>query len=266
MQGKNIETCKKCTRYSCCHPTICPNLNTSHEPITNLYREVGKLKPIKKSFVSSGVRYDLFLNNRADDKEKESHREYIKELVTRHVSGRLKVAPEHTSDSVLKMMRKPGFQIFRDFYKQFIDINKRANLNQQLVPYFISGHPGCTEKDMALLAVETRHLEFNLEQVQEFTPTPMTLATEIYYSGIDPYTQKPIFTARSKDEKTGQKQFFFWYKPEMREGIVASLKKNNLVALTKNLFGTVPASKETRDVYSDKKPKKKGFNKGRRRL
>jgi uncharacterized radical SAM protein YgiQ len=214
MKGKNISICEKCKRPSCIFPQICPNLNIDHTPLTDIYKSVDKLPMVKKSFLSSGVRYDMLLAETKDDTTKQSQREYIKELIKNHVSGRLKVAPEHTSDTVLKMMRKPSFSYFHQFNKIFDTLNKQEGLNQQLVPYFISSHPACENKDMAELANITKKLNFKLEQVQDFTPTPMTVATEIYYSGYDPYTLQPVFTATTKEQKLAQRQYFFWYKKE----------------------------------------------------
>ena len=223
--GKDKEVCKKCARPSCLHPKVCPNLNTDHTSLLNLYRKVNKLPDIKKAFVGSGVRYDLAMADSGSEKVNKSNSDYLKELIIHHVSGRLKVAPEHTSESVLKVMRKPSFRVFEDFYRLFHDINSSHNLNQQLIPYFISSHPGCTDADMAELACQTKNLNFHLEQVQDFTPTPMTLATEMFYSGINPYTGEKIYAAHSPKEKERQRQFFFWYKPEARQEIIDNLKR-----------------------------------------
>ncbi len=236
MEGKDLSICKRCTRPSCIHPNVCHNLNTDHTPLLDIYESVNALPSIKKAFVGSGVRYDMLLNPQAKGEEKASHERYTKELITKHVSGRLKVAPEHTSDQVLKMMRKPSFELFKKFAEQFKIINREAGLNQQLIPYFISSHPASEEKDMAHLAVETKALDFKLEQVQDFTPTPMTLSTEIFYSGYHPYTLEPIFTPRTKDEKLNQRMYFFWYKPEYRKPIEARLIKLNQKALLQQLF------------------------------
>ncbi len=207
MEGKDKSICQKCKRASCIQPAICKNLNTDFAPLLDIYRTVNALPYIKKAFVGSGVRYDLLSE------------EYACELITNHVSGRLKVAPEHTSPRVLKLMRKPSFEHFQTFAKQFERINREAGLKQQLIPYFISSHPGCTVEDMAELAVKTKRMNFHLEQVQDFTPTPMTLSTVMYYSGINPYTMEPIYVARTKEAKLAQRQFFFWYKPEEKNGI-----------------------------------------------
>ena len=162
--------------------------------------------------------------------------EYTRELICKHVSGRLKVAPEHTSDRVLRLMRKPSFQQFYEFKRIFDRINREENLHQQIIPYFISSHPGCLEEDMAELAVITKQLDFHLEQVQDFTPTPMTVATETWYTGYDPYTLEPVFSAKSQREKLAQRQYFFWYKPEERRGIEQSLRRIGRADLISKLY------------------------------
>ena len=212
MHGRNLNACEKCKRPSCIHPQICPNLDTNHSRLLEVYRAVDALPGIKKSFIGSGVRYDLLLYKSRDEAANRAAQEYTRELITRHVSGRLKVAPEHTSDRVLKLMRKPSFQQFFDFKRIFDRINAEEHLNQQIIPYFISSHPGCHEEDMAQLAAITRKLGFHLEQVQDFTPTPMTTATEMWYTGYDPYTLEPVFSAKTPQEKEAQRQYFFWYK------------------------------------------------------
>lgn len=212
MQGKDLSICEKCKRPSCIHPAVCKNLNIDHSALTDIYRSVDKLPGIKRSYIGSGVRYDMLLAETKDEQTAKSQREYMRELISRHVSGRLKIAPEHTSEQVLYMMRKPSFNYFYQFKKIFEQINKEEGLNQQLIPYFISSHPACHNQDMAQLADITKKLNFRLEQVQDFTPTPMTVATEIYYSGYHPYTLEPVFTARTKEEKLAQRQYFFWYK------------------------------------------------------
>ncbi len=222
MQGIDLELCKKCPRPSCIFPSICKNLDTSHESLTAIYRMAENHPQVKKAFVGSGIRYDLLFENGNMPEDKMN---YFKQLVRKHVSGRLKVAPEHTSDEVLKWMRKPSFQLFKKINQLFQKENHEAGLNQQLIPYFISSHPGCTVRDMAQLLLDTRQLNFKLEQVQDFTPTPMTLATVMYYSGVDPYTLKPVYTAKTKEEKLEQRSFFFWYKTDRRNEIEMKLKK-----------------------------------------
>ena len=225
MKGKDEAICKKCKRPSCIHPKVCPNLNTDHRPLLDIYRAVDALPGIKKSFIGSGVRYDLLLHQSKDEAINRSTAEYTRELIVNHVSGRLKVAPEHTSDRVLSVMRKPSFEQFETFKRIFDRINREENLRQQLIPYFISSHPGCKEEDMAELAVITKRLDFHLEQVQDFTPTPMTVATEAWYTGFHPYTLEPIFSAKTQREKLAQRQFFFWYKPEERRNIINELRR-----------------------------------------
>jgi uncharacterized radical SAM protein YgiQ len=212
MKGRNIKACEKCKRPSCIHPQICPNLDTNHSALLDIYHAVDALPGIKKSFIGSGVRYDLILHRSKDEASNQAAMQYARELITRHVSGRLKVAPEHTSDKVLQLMRKPSFQQFYDFKRIFDRINQEEHLNQQIIPYFISSHPGCTEADMAQLAEITKKLNFHLEQVQDFTPTPMTVSTETWYTGYDPYTLEKVFSAHSQKEKLAQRQYFFWYK------------------------------------------------------
>jgi uncharacterized radical SAM protein YgiQ len=232
MKGKNEDICRKCKKPSCIYPSVCRNLNADHAPLLDIYRSVDALPGVKKSFIGSGIRYDLLMNN-AD----KAASEYTEELISRHVSGRLKVAPEHTSDSVLKLMRKPSFSLFERFNGLFERLNRKHGLNQQLIPYFISGHPGCTEADMASLAVATKRMNFHLEQVQDFTPSPMTLATEMYYAGLNPYTMEKVYSARSKEDKLAQRQYFFWYKPELRASIKKSLMRIRRQDLIKTLFG-----------------------------
>lgn len=237
MRGRDEALCDKCARPSCIFPTVCKNLNTDHSRLTALYRKVDALEGIKKTFIGSGVRYDMLLNDNATEEERRSHKEYTRELITRHVSGRLKVAPEHTSDGVLSIMRKPSFALFGRFKKEFDRINKECALNQQIIPYFISSHPGCRDEDMAELAVLTKDMDFKLEQVQDFTPTPMTVSTVIYYSGIHPYTLKPVVTPKTQEAKLRQRMFFFWYKPEYRSKIIAALKNMRRPDLVQRMFG-----------------------------
>lgn len=240
MQGTNLDLCKKCKRPSCIHPKVCPNLNTDHRPLLDIYHAVDALPGIKKSFIGSGVRYDLLLHESKDPKVNQSTREYTRELIARHVSGRLKVAPEHTSDRVLSVMRKPPFAQFETFKKIFDRINQEEGLRQQLIPYFISSHPGCHEEDMAELAVITKRLDFHLEQVQDFTPTPMTVSTEAWYTGYHPYTLELVFSAKTQREKLAQRQFFFWYKPEERRNIVNELRRIGRSDLIDKLYRRKP--------------------------
>ena len=237
MRGRDESVCKKCKRPSCILPKVCPNLNTDHSPLLDIYHAVDSLPGIKKSFIGSGVRYDLLLHRSKDPKTDKSTQEYTRELIARHVSGRLKVAPEHTSERVLNIMRKPPFSQFGEFKKLFDRINREEGLRQQLIPYFISSHPGCKEEDMAELAVITKRLDFHLEQVQDFTPTPMTVATEAWYTGFHPYTLEPVFSAKTQREKLAQRQFFFWYKPEERKNIIKELRRIGRQDLIDKLYG-----------------------------
>lgn len=236
MKGIHQQICDNCKRPSCVFPNICSNLDTDHRPMLDIYREVDKHPGIKKAFVSSGLRYDLFLSDDEEKNKQMGYDDYLRQLVTRHVSGRLKVAPEHTSDRVLKAMRKPSFKLFYKLKHKFDQINAELGLKQQLIPYFISSHPESTLEDMAQLAADTKDLGFRLEQVQDFTPTPMTVATVIYYSGYDPYTLKPVFTSKSKADKLAQQKFFFWYKRENQAWIKHTLFKLKREDLSKKLL------------------------------
>jgi len=243
MAGRNKNACEKCRRPSCIHPQICPNLNTDHSKLLDIYRAVDALPGIKHSYIGSGVRYDLLLYKGKDEAANRAAEEYTRELICHHVSGRLKVAPEHTSDRVLHLMRKPSFQQFYEFKRLFDRINHEEGLHQQIIPYFISSHPGCQEEDMAELAVITKGLDFHLEQVQDFTPTPMTVATETWYTGFDPYTLEPVFSAKSPRDKLAQRQYFFWYKPEERRNIEQSLRRIGRADLIPRLYaGHAPKS------------------------
>ena len=247
MKGKDEAICARCTSPSCIHPVICNNLDTSHKPLTELYRKVDANPKIKKAFVGSGIRYDLLVDDFNKNNVDGNHDEYIEQVVTRHVSGRLKVAPEHTSDATLRVMRKPSFKYFHKFKEKYDEISAKHNLKQQLIPYFISSHPGCEEEDMANLAAETKDMGFQLEQVQDFTPTPMTVAEVIYYSGVHPYTLKPIKTVKTREEKLNQNRFFFWYKRENKEWIKQRLEKAKRQDLIEKLLGEEP-KKESKNI------------------
>lgn len=240
MGGRDRDKCRRCLRPSCLHPSPCPNLNTDHRPLLDIYHAVDALPGVKKSFVGSGVRYDLSMHRTGRPDVDAASRRYNQELITSHVSGRLKVAPEHTEDSVLGLMRKPSFTLFGEFKKLFDSINTRSGLRQQIIPYFISSHPGCTLADMAELAAKTKALNFHLEQVQDFTPTPMTLATEMYYTGIHPYTGREVSVPRSPQQKEAQRQFFFWYDATYRASIIRALHAIGRPDLTAKLFGRKP--------------------------
>ncbi len=256
MAGKNHLACEHCKRPSCIHLKICPNLNTDHSKLLDIYRSVDAIPCIKKSFVSSGVRYDLLLHKSKDETTNAAAQEYTKELIKNHVSGRLKVAPEHTSDTVLNLMRKPSFKLFEQFKVIFDKINKEESLKQQLIPYFISSHPGCQAQDMANLAIITKKLNFQLEQVQDFTPTPMTVSTETWYTGYDPYTLEPVYCAKTPNEKLAQRQFFFWYKPEERKNIERELRKVGRPELIEQLFSHAPNPPKTFSLKDEASPQR----------
>ena len=237
MHGRDLSICDRCHRPSCLHPSPCRNLNTDHAPLLDIYHAVDALPEVKKSFVGSGVRYDLSMHSTGNPSVDRTNARYNEELIANHVSGRLKVAPEHTEDCVLTVMRKPSFSLFYDFKRIFDRVNASQGLRQQLIPYFISSHPGCHEVDMAELAVKTKGLDMHLEQVQDFTPTPMTVATEIYYSGVHPYTGEKVFTAVRPEQKLAQRQYFFWYDRTYRPAIIASLRRLHRHDLIDRLFG-----------------------------
>ena len=237
MGGRDRQLCQRCKRPSCIHPAVCPNLNTDHRPLLDIYKAVDSLPGIKKSFIGSGVRYDLLLHRSNDEAINRAAAQYTRELIERHVSGRLKVAPEHTSSRVLQLMRKPPFRQFHEFKQVFDRINREAGLKQQIIPYFISSHPGCTAEDMAELAAETKELNFQLEQVQDFTPTPMTVATETWATGFHPYTLEPVFSARTPEDKRRQNMFFFWYKPEEKARVISELRRMGREDLVQRLYG-----------------------------
>lgn len=259
MGGKNKDICEKCLRPSCLHPKPCPNLNNDHTSLLEIYHAVDALPGVKKSFIGSGVRYDLSMHPSGDKEVDRVNRRYNEELIRDHVSGRLKVAPEHTCPHVLELMRKPSFDQYYRFKEIFDKINERNGLRQQLIPYFISSHPGCREVDMAELAVETKNLNMHLEQVQDFTPTPMTVATEMYYTGYNPYTGEKVYCAVKPEDKKAQRQFFFWYDPEYRQSIILALKKLHRHDLISKLF---PAYKNFENSHASgfhrqQKPKKR---------
>lgn len=209
MQGKNLKACEACKRPSCIHPKICPNLNGDHRPLLDIYKAVDAMPGIKHSYIGSGVRYDMLLHDWKDETLNKAAQDYTNELITKHVSGRLKVAPEHTEEHVLHLMRKPSFALFHQFKSIFDRINNRAGLRQQIIPYFISSHPGCTMKDMQHLSQETRAMRLDTDQVQDFTPTPLTVATTIFATGYHPYTMEKVFCEHDPEEKKKQKSFFF---------------------------------------------------------
>ena len=227
MKGRNPELCRKCSRYSCSMPTMCKNLDSDHKPMMELMRKVAAHPKVKHLYVGSGIRCDLFT-------EDNGGWQYFRQVVINHTSGRLKVAPEHTSDHVLALMRKPSFSLFRETKRRFDEICRQAGLRYQLIPYFISSHPGCRLEDMAQLALDMKQMGYRLEQIQDFTPTPMTIATEMYYTGI----VKPVYVATTPADKADQRRMFFFYKPELRADIAASLRRNGLSSYAAKLFGS----------------------------
>ena len=265
MGGKNKKACEVCKRPSCIHPAICPNLNTDHSALLDIYHAVDDLPFIKKSFIGSGVRYDLLLHHSTDEKTNAAARAYTRELICHHVSGRLKVAPEHTSDRVLHFMRKPSFEQFENFKRQFDQLNEREHLRQQLIPYFISSHPGCHAEDMAELAAITKRLDFHLEQVQDFTPTPMTISTEMWYTGYDPYTLEEVYSARAPQEKLAQRQFFFWYQPSERMKIERELRRMGRVDLIRQLYDHSQSFKGGENKRPNDRPPKRPNNQAHQR-
>lgn len=207
MQGRDRELCAKCRRKSCLHPAPCPNMDRSHARVLALYDKVCAVPGIRHAYIGSGVRYDLFL----DDKGfvDATGRPYLKSLMLEHTSGRLKVAPEHTEDKVLAYMAKPSFKLFERLRTEFDKINRAEGTHVELVPYFISSHPGCTMADMQRLASNPALKGIWMEQVQDFMPTPMTTSSVMFYSGLDPRTLKPVFVERDPDRKRAQKSLFF---------------------------------------------------------
>lgn len=253
MRGKDIRRCSKCARPSCLTPHICDNMDSRHAELLSLYREIRNNPKVKHLFIGSGIRYDMLLQETSDKDLIKDHLEYARELVEFHVSGRLKVAPEHTSDEVLKLMRKPSFTLFHEF-KEFFDKEcARIGKRQQIIPYFISSHPGCTEADMAELALETKQLGFQLEQVQDFTPTPMTMSTEMFYAEAKP-DGTPIYVAKTPEQKQSQRQFFFWYIPENRPQIRATLERLKLGKIGRLLLSRT-AKAEGKEFYPSKERK-----------
>ncbi|MCX6220904.1 MAG: YgiQ family radical SAM protein [Bacteroidia bacterium] len=238
MAGIHLSICQSCKRPSCIYPTVCKNLDIDHRPMSRLYDKVSNIQGVKKAFIGSGIRYDLIFHRVEDEQVNQGNLDYLDQVIEKHVSGRLKVAPEHTEDKVLTIMRKPSFSQFALLRKFFDRTNEKYGLKQQLIPYFISSHPGSTVESMADLAAKMKEQNFKLEQVQDFTPTPMTLATVIYYTGYHPYTLEKVYTAKTSEQKQAQKKFFFWYKSEFRKELTAELRKIDRPDLEKILFGS----------------------------
>ena len=240
MRGRDAELCRRCSRYSCSMPSLCRNLDSDHRPMIALLRQVGAHPGVKHLYVGSGIRCDLFGSAAAPSPAGEGSDnagwDYFREVVLHHTSGRLKVAPEHTSDHVLALMRKPSFTLFKETKRRFDEICRQAGLRYQLIPYFISSHPGCRLEDMADLAVQMKRMGYRLEQIQDFTPTPMTLSTEMYYTGIDPTTMKPVYVATTPADKADQRRLFFFYKADERRAIVESLRRTGNQRFIPQLF------------------------------
>lgn len=236
MQGENLEKCRKCSRHSCIFPTICNNLVFDHAPALEIYKEAMNHKKVKNVFIGSGIRYDMFYPADVNKAKKYKVFEYAEQVICKHTGGRLKVAPEHCSAHVLKLMRKSSFDNFYKFKSFFDRICKKYNANYQLIPYFISSHPGCDVEDMAQLAIETKNINYKPEQVQSFTPTPMTLSTTMFYTGINPFTGERIFSAENKADKDIQRLFLFWYLPENKHKIISILRKTGNESLIKKLY------------------------------
>lgn len=263
MGGTDKSHCEKCARPSCIFPKICNNLNTSHQELLSLYREIRNHPKVKHLFIGSGVRYDLLLQETDDKELKKDHETYAKELIAHHVSGRLKVAPEHTSSPVLQLMRKPSFELFHQFKSLFDKECARIEKKQQIIPYFISSHPGCTEADMAELALETKQLGFRLEQVQDFTPTPLTIATEMYHAELGP-DNKPLYVAKKPEQKKAQQRFFFWYIPENRPWIRETLERLRMGKVSRLLLSRTQNSQE--EIYLPSKDKNRKTNSAETRV
>jgi uncharacterized radical SAM protein YgiQ len=246
MKGKEQWICDECVRPSCIWPDVCRNLDTDHTPLLEIYEAVRNTEGVKHAYVASGIRYDLFLHDKGVTPEVQaSHERYIEELAAHHVPGRLKVAPEHTSDHVLRVMRKPSFEFFHRFKEKFERAAAKAGKGKiPVVPYFISSHPGSRPEDMAELALKTKDLGYRLEQVQDFTPTPMTVATEIYATGVHPYDGKAVSVARTPEEKQEQRNFFFWYKPEMKAVLRRSLRRLGLGEVARRLLDERKATED----------------------
>lgn len=207
MAGRDRSQCARCRRKSCLFPSPCANLDRSHKRLLELYAKVDSVKGIRHSYIGSGIRYDLFLTE--EGYVDETSFKYLRELILNHTSGRLKVAPEHTEDNVLKYMSKPSFRLFEKLRYEFDRITLAAGKPFQLVPYFISSHPGCTMQDMERLSRKKALRGLYMEQVQDFTPTPMTASSAMFYSGVDPRTLKPVYVERELERKRMQKEFFF---------------------------------------------------------
>jgi uncharacterized radical SAM protein YgiQ len=249
MGGISREICEKCQRPSCIFPTVCKNLNMDHHPLIDLYDHSSSCPKVNKITIGSGIRYDMLVTDNQELDKKFGLTLYMEKVIQNHVSGRLKVAPEHTETTVLQRMRKPPFNSFIQFYKIFIQINNKFKKNQQLIPYFISSHPDCSNIEMAQLAIEIKRskeypflthqkvpMSLPSDHVQDFTPTPMTYSTAMFYLGFDPYNKKKVTVARTMQEKRDQNTFFFYFKRENREKIRQILQRNGRIDLYQSLY------------------------------
>ncbi|OIO01231.1 MAG: YgiQ family radical SAM protein [Elusimicrobia bacterium CG1_02_56_21] len=227
MGGKEMEICRACRRISCVHPAICPNLGTDHKPLLSLMRRIRGVKGLKKAFVASGIRMDLALKCG----------EYISEIARFHTGGQLKVAPEHISPKVLSVMKKPSVEVFKEFADKFLAESKKAGKEQYLVLYFISAHPGSTLADMAELAVFLKERRIRPQQINDFLPAPMELATSIYFTGLDPFTLEPVYVPKKESERRMQRALLQYYKPENKTLIIKALREIKRQDLIKKLLG-----------------------------
>ena len=207
MGGTNPSLCAICRRKTCLFPEPCRNLDRSHRRLLTLYAQIEAVRGVRHAYIGSGIRYDLFLG--PDGFVDESGRTYLKEVMLKHTSGRMKVAPEHTEDKVLGYMAKPSFRLFERLRTEFDRINRETGRHTELVPYFISSHPGCTMEDMRKLSRHPALKGIWMEQVQDFMPTPMTTSSVMFYTGLDPRTMKPVFVERDPARKQAQKSQFF---------------------------------------------------------
>jgi len=246
-----------CRGKKCLAPKPCPNLRVDHKEYLSILREIRKIKGIKKVFIRSGIRFDYLLQDEDDA--------FFKELVQHHVSGQLKVAPEHCSDSVLRFMGKPSFRVYQKFKDRFYELTKSMGKKQYLVPYLMSSHPGSTIRDAIELALFLKRENMHPEQVQDFYPTPGTVSTCMYYTGLDPYTLKPVYVAKTKEEKAAQRALLQYFRPENRSILYKALKeagREDLIGPGKECLVPFPAHRVASEKIS---PLQKTTPKGARK-
>lgn len=252
----NTEAGRLCRRESCIFPTACKHLRTGDKRAASLLKSIRGRTGIKHVAVSSGVRYDLMA----------FQPEYFRELLQHHVGGLLKVAPEHLVEHVTALMRKPGRKAFEDFLQRFRTESARIGKSQHVVPYLISGHPGCTLADMLALALILKKLGLKVEQVQDFTPTPGTLSTCIYHTGMDPGSGKTVYVARSDREKGLQKALLLWHRQDERSKVMEALKELGREDAASLLFGVGVGARRmdqrAKQLDVVRKPKRTGSKKG----